>query len=772
MTEEPFTTTNAASETRRRGGEPAAERKHLGKTAIRKYLEPAGGDASSQPSTSTGAGRRLQPRLDPDDDDAHLLEDIHGHHGAGGGGHRVGRRQILQTLEHTDESGEFVGVRVRGRSSAKSRKKTERRVREITVPEAISVSNLANMIHKRLDEVVGTAKRLDLGDLSHDYVLTPEETTAIVLEFDIDPVVTEDQGPDAKPRELPDDMSHFPLRPPVVTIMGHVDHGKTTLLDALRESSVAASEAGGITQHIGAFSVALSTTSLAQPSVTFLDTPGHAAFSNMRSRGANMTDIVVLVVSADDGVMPQTLEAIEHAQKADVPMIVAINKCDRPGADPTRIREQLLTRGVQVEDMGGDVQAVEISALKKTGIEDLVENISILAEVLDIRAPPDGPVEAAVVESQPEKGRGISATMLVQMGTLHVGDFIVAGKTWCKVRSMINDLGKQVKSADPGTPVKITGWKDIPNAGDTAIQVKSESLAKDICLNRERKAKQAQSFRQVQAINAKRIQAHEAADTGKMSRKLFAREVYRFYKGLRPDYPQEHEFDTKADTVVQLSVAETLGIPTLSVVIKGDVSGTVEAVVECLQALPQRYVHVDVMSHGVGPIVESDVQMARSIENRDAVAILGFNVKPDKATTNLAKSLGIGIHTHQVIYRLLEDVKELMTNQLEPEYEEHARGEARILRKFGYDLKRGKVAHVAGCRVTSGTMYHDRKVRVMRGDKQVFYGTLSSLKSGKQTITEANKGQECGLGFNNFDDFMEGDVIYSLESIAKPRKLE
>ncbi|RKP37379.1 translation initiation factor IF-2 [Dimargaris cristalligena] len=725
---------------------PDPDRKIHKKSAIDKYKDA--------PTKKVGDNNKPRTRR-PDSTDS-----IDGDGLFDESGHRKRGKNVRLALAQSEEGGD--------RRTPRKRKVRSKKVREVVIPDAVTVSGLADLIHVRLDHLQRVITNMGMGELHHDYMLTPEDTTAIVLEFDINPIITEDKGKDVQPRDLPDDMSEFPLRPPVVTIMGHVDHGKTTLLDTLRKSSIVDSEAGGITQHIGAFAVTLPSGQRA----TFLDTPGHAAFSNMRSRGAHMTDLVVLVVSADDGVMPQTAEAIEHARSADVPIIVAINKCDKPGANPQKIREGLLKYGVQVEDMGGDVQVVEISALKGTGIELLVENIVLLAEVLDLRAPTDGPVEAAIIESQSEKGRGLSASLLIQNGSLSVGDIIVAGQSYCRIRSMTNDLGKAVKIAEPGTPVSATGWKDLPEAGQTAIQVESESLAKEIIENRIGKAKQAETLKQIQAINAKRLVSHEEMSAEREAKRRYAQEVYRFYKGLRPDHPQEKDF-----------------VPTLRVLVKGDVSGTVEAVVDCLQALPQRFVHIDVVAHAVGPITESDIQRARGCTSESGkkstssnssnvpgvhsdVVVIGFNVKADKKAQALAKSLDIPIETHRIIYRLLEDIRARMVAQLEPEYEEHARGEARVLQRFAYDLKRGKVAHIAGCRVTSGIFYHDRRVRVMRGDQIMYQGLLASLRSGKEQTTEVSKGQECGMAFNKFEDFKEGDVIFSLESIEKPRKLE
>ncbi|KAJ1972157.1 translation initiation factor IF-2 [Dimargaris verticillata] len=549
--------------------------------------------------------------------------------------------------------------------------------------------------------------------------------------------------------------------------MGHVDHGKTTLLDYLRKSAIAAGEAGGITQHIGAFSVSLANSD--QP-VTFLDTPGHAAFSNMRSRGAHMTDIVVLVVAADDGVMPQTIEAIKHAQDADVPIIVAVNKCDKPQANPNRIKEMLLKHSVQVEDFGGDIQAVEISALKGDNVDALIENILTLAEVLDLRAPTDGPAEARVVESQSEKGRGMTASVLVKNGTLKVGDIIVAGTTWGKVKSMTSDLGKPVKEAGPGDPVKVAGWKELPNAGDLALQVETEALAKEIIANRAQRVKQQKALQDIRVINEKRIQHNEETQEHNAERKQYAREVYRYYRGLRKDYPLEEQYLTKPSVPDPAEVAhkqQYRGPPTLRFVVKGDVSGTITAVVDALLALPQKKVRLEVVSHGVGAIVESDIQMAKSCE----AMVIGFNVKADRTVQRVAKYLKVPVETHRVIYHLIDAVKQRMLDTMEPEYDTKVIGEANIQRVFTLDLKHGQHQRVAGCRVASGSIRHNHEVQVVRSDKVLYRGKLGSLKSGKHNTSEVTKGVECGISFADFDGFEEGDQIVSIEHIERPRKL-
>lgn len=414
-------------------------------------------------------------------------------------------------------------------------------------------------------------------------------------------------------RPEPEDMSIYPLRPPVVTIMGHVDHGKTTLLDSLRKTSVAAGEAGGITQHIGAFSVLLPS----KQRITFLDTPGHAAFSAMRARGAHTTDIVVLVVAAEDGVMPQTAEAIKHAEEAGVPIIVAINKCDKYGAEPEKAKQALLKYGITVEDLGGETQCVEVSGLTGKNLDKLEEAILTLAEVLDLRAEVQMKGEGHIIESQIEKGRGSVATVLVKRGTLKVGDTIVAGDAWCKVKALVNDTGKNVKEAPPGTPVKVMGWKDLPKAGDEMLGADSEEQAKLAITNRALKKERQEQLKTLVAINEKRRITAEEEDEEKMAIREHKRKAWLFHQGMLDTYPEPPQ------TKRLLSVAEMAAreeeqseVKNLRMVVKGDVSGTVEAVCDALSGLPANQVKVSVIQSGVGNISESDIQFASSCNGK------------------------------------------------------------------------------------------------------------------------------------------------------------
>ncbi|CAG8547957.1 2691_t:CDS:10, partial [Dentiscutata heterogama] len=504
---------------------------------------------------------------------------------------------------------------------------------------------------------------------------------------------------------MPKDMTIYPPRPPIVTIMGHVDHGKTTLLDTLRKSSVAAGEVGGITQHIGAFSVSLPS----QKTITFLDTPGHAAFSAMRARGANVTDIVVLVVAADDGVMPQTLEAIKHAKNAGVPIIVAINKIDKHDADSRKVRDSLMRHGIELEEVGGDTQCVEISALTGKGLDTLEETIITLAELNDYCAEVDIEAEGVIIESQIEKGKGNVATVLVKRGTLKQGDIIVAGTSWCKVRMMSDDKGQSLKQAPPGTPVKVMGWRETPSTGDEVLQATDEELAKTVVANRQRKIEREKQIKDLEIINEKRRQQYPTMPSPPSSNTV-----------IKPDDDQIKE---------------------LRVVVKGDVSGSIEAIVDSLDSIGNEEVHVSVVDFGVGDISESDVQMAAAAQG----AILGFNVKVDKRASSLAQVEHVEIMCYNIIYKLLDDIKNKLSKMLPPVLETVVSGEATVLQVFQINVKNREFRPVAG--------------------------SLESLKHLKQDVTEAKKGLECGISFDGFTDFKEGDLVQSIVVKEVPRTL-
>jgi translation initiation factor IF-2 len=520
-----------------------------------------------------------------------------------------------------------------------------------------------------------------LQETAHDHLLTADEASLVVIELGYSPVVNNEAAFDLFPRPRPEDMSVYPLRPPVVTVMGHVDHGKTSLLDALRKTSVAAGEAGGITQHIGAFSVLLPS----KQRITFLDTPGHAAFCAMRARGAQITDIVVLVVAADDGVMPQTIEAIQHAQAANVPIVVAINKCDKPNIDIKRVKEELLRYNVQLEEYGGDVQAVEVSALTGAGLDALEESILVQAELLDIRAETDIPAEGFVLESGVDKGLGNVATVLVKRGTLKRGDTIIAGTSYGRVRTMTTDQGENVVQAGPGTPVKVTGWKELPMAGDELLVAESEEQAKKAAHNRYERLERQKELKALEEINEKRRLMRDA--------------------------------NAASDEASASNVTKSQ-VPELPIVLKGDVSGSVEAVVGALAGLPSNKARIRVIQTGVGPISESDVDMAAAAKG----IVLGFNVKCDKRVQQHARAHQVSVSTHNIIYRLLEDAKRRLVDLLPVEYEPTVTGEARILQIFTITLKGRMTTNVAGCRVMNGVMKRNERFRILRNGEIIFDG--------------------------------------------------
>ncbi|KND05091.1 translation initiation factor IF-2 [Spizellomyces punctatus DAOM BR117] len=601
--------------------------------------------------------------------------------------------------------------------------------KDIHLQEGISVSNLSTLLGVSYQKLARQMKRLGLEDTGADFVLNSEMASLIVLEYGMNPVVAALPDLDLKPRPPPEDWSDFPVRPPVVTIMGHVDHGKTTLLDALRKTSVAAGEAGGITQHIGAFSVLLPS----KKRITFLDTPGHAAFSAMRARGAQTTDIVVLVVAADDGVMPQTVEAIKHALTAQVPIIVAINKCDKPHINLRKVKEGLLRHEIVLEEYGGEIPAVQISALTGKGLDELEENILTLAEVMDIRGDPSGPVEGVVVESKLVRGRGNVATVLVKRGTLKPGGVVVAGTTWCKVRVMHDEHGVAVKEAGPSLPVEVMGWKELPAAGDEVLGADKEDLAKKVVESRVERTRRLKAIEGIDQLNAAR-QKEKQVREGKVD-------------AATPD--------------------DTSTIPTQNIILKADVHGSLEALVDAIHGLPAHEVRIKIVGSGVGPVTESDIDSASAT----GATIISFNLPTDKRTHSYASSKKVQLVSHQIIYKLLDDLKDMLSDLLPPEMVTEVHGEAEIAQIFRINVK-GKVTEaVAGCRIITGKMQRSHKVRVVRAGEIVYDGTLKTFKHHKKDIQEASKGLECGMGFEGFDKFEEGDIIQGYTIVEKKRRI-
>ena len=614
----------------------------------------------------------------------------------------------------------------RGRSLASLRRQREREkrlareamradelkpvVREVVVPEAITVQELASRMAVRGAEVV---KRLmEMGTVVTITQSIDADTAQLVVEefgHKVRRVSEADVEIGLKGEDDADEA--LIARSPVVTVMGHVDHGKTSLLDAIRSSDVVSGEAGGITQHIGAYQVE----TLKGSRITFIDTPGHAAFTEMRARGASVTDIVVLVVAADDGVMPQTAEAINHARAAGVPILIAINKMDRPDADPNRVRQDLLQHEIVTEEMGGDVLAVEISATQNQNLDRLEEAILLQAELLELSANPDRAAEGIVIEAKVDRGRGAVATVLVQRGTLNVGDIVVAGAQWGRVRAMYDDHGAAAKTAGPAVPVEILGLSGVPLAGDEVVVVENE-----------RRAREVSEFRQARA------REKEVARGAPLNlEQLFS------------------------------EIKEKEGKSELPLVIKADVQGSVEALVGALGRLGTEEVAVRVLHSGVGGITESDVTLAAASD----ATIVGFNVRANAQARELAARCAIELRYHAVIYDVVDEVRASLEGMLRPEARERTMGSAQILQVFEV----GRVGRVAGCRVTNGLVRRGAKARLLRDDVVIHDGALKTLRRFKDDVREVKEGYECGMSFENHSDLREGDVIelYEIEEVAR-----
>ena len=587
----------------------------------------------------------------------------------------------------------------------------EKIAREIVLPEAITIQELAGRMSERAVDVIKLLMR-------QGRMVTLTDT----LDADTAQLVAEEMGHSVKRVaesdveeglfDRPDEEGAPVPRPPIVTIMGHVDHGKTSLLDAIRHANVVAGEAGGITQHIGAYQVVAP----GGQTITFIDTPGHAAFTAMRARGAKVTDIVVLVVAADDGVMPQTIEAIRHAKAARAPIIVAVNKIDKPEADPQRVMQELLQHDVQVEAFGGDTLAVEVSATKNINLDKLLEAIALQAELLDLVADPDRGAEGTVIEARLDRGRGPVATVLVQRGTLRVGALVVAGSYWGRVRALIDDKGETLEAAGPSTPVEVLGFSGAPDAGDRVAVVESEARAREITEYRERQRREKQAARG---------------------------------PGLRTSL---------SDMMSNLKAA---GHKELPIVLKGDVQGSVEAITAAVEKLGNDEVVARVIHGGVGGVTESDVTLAEASK----AVILGFNVRAHKEARDLAEQAGVEIRYYNIIYNLVDDVKAALSGMLAPTLRETMLGNAQILELFHIS----KVGTVAGCRVTDGVVQRGAHVRLIRDSVVVHEGKLSTLKRFKDEVAQVQAGQECGMAFENYQDMRVGDVIecYSVEEIRR-----
>jgi len=633
-----------------------------------------------------------------------------------GGDRNRGRLTIATATSGEDERTRSVASfrrrqqRMSGRGHVEQKEKLSR---EVTIPETITIQELANRMSERAVDVIRMLmkqgqihKITDVIDSDTAQLIAEElgHTVRRVAESDVEEGLSSDE---------PDLEEDLDPRPPVVTIMGHVDHGKTSLLDAIRKANVVEGEAGGITQHIGAYQVAAPSGDM----ITFIDTPGHAAFTSMRARGAKVTDIVVIVVAADDGVMPQTIEAIQHAKAAGVPMIIAVNKIDKPDAKPERVRTELLQHDIQVESMGGETLEFEVSAKTGAGVPELLEGIQIQAEIMNLRANEKRDGEGTVIEAQLDRGRGPVATVLVQRGTLFTGDIVVAGAEWGRVRALIDDLGENVQYAGPSVPVEVLGFNGTPDAGDRVTVVPSEARAREVTEYRARQKRERQNAR-----------------TGGANRSLV---------------------DMMRD------LKEGAGRKELPVVIKGDVQGSVEAISGALEKLGNDEVAARILLSGVGGITESDITLAQASK----AVVIGFNVRALKEAREAAERAGIEIRYYNIIYDLVDDIKATLSGMLPPTLREDRLGEATIQEVFEVS----KVGKVAGCRVTDGIVERGAHVRLIRDSVVIHEGKLKTLKRFKDDAKEVTSGQECGMAFENFENMRAGDVIecYRVEEIRR-----
>jgi len=698
-----------AEEDARKAADELAK-KHAEEEATRreKKEEPQAGAA---PAAGTEAPRRSRALVEEEEESA-------GKKGAKGpakapaarkttGDRRRGKLTVTRALSEDDE---------RIRSVASYRRHLQRvnkgaavqpagpaGPREVIIPETITVAELANRMARRAVDIIKVLMKSGVMATAND---TIDADTAELVATEYGHTVKRVAESDVLEglRGAEDEAGDLVPRPPVVTIMGHVDHGKTSLLDALRKTDVAAGEAGGITQHIGAYQVQLKN----GQRITFLDTPGHAAFTAMRARGAKVTDLVVLVVAADDGVMPQTVEAISHAKAAGVPIIVAVNKIDKSDANPTKVKTELLQHEIQVEDLGGETLSIDVSATKGMNLDKLEEAILLQAEVLDLRSNPNRSAEGAVIEAKLDKGRGSVATVLVERGTLRQGDIVVAGSEWGKVRLLMNDRGETVETAEPATPVEVLGLSGVPEPGDEFVVVESESRAREVTEYRERKRRET-----------------------------------RTATGARQTLDQLLKTQKEGEKKL------------LPLVLKADVQGSAEAIQGALAKLGTDEVGVQVLQSGVGAITESDVILAHA----SGGAIIGFNVRANAQARERAKRDGVDIRYYAIIYNVVDDVKAVLSGMLAPETREKFLGNAEILEVFNIS----KIGKVAGCRVTEGTVKRGAKVRLIRDNVVIHEGELSTLKRFKDEVREVQTGQECGMAFANYQDIAKGDVIEAFE---------
>jgi translation initiation factor IF-2 len=681
--------------------QPAPE-KPAGKSATpvrgRKELKPEdeesrgrgrGGAARAEPRRTPSAGRKGDPRR------------------------RSGKLTIDEALGVREERTRSLASVRRAREKQKQKfqpTEGQKIVREVVVPEAITVQELANRMAERGVDVIKALMKLGVM-ATINQTIDPDTAELVISEFGHNMKRVSEADVETELTGGEDNESTLQSRAPVVTVMGHVDHGKTSLLDALRKTDVVSGEAGGITQHIGAYQVTMSTGA----KISFIDTPGHAAFTEMRARGAKVTDIVVLVVAADDGIMPQTVEAIVHAKAAEVPIIVAINKMDRPDADANRVRTELLQHELVVEEMGGEILSVEVSALEGTNLDKLEETILLQAELLDLKANPDRPADGVVVEAKTERGRGTVATVLVQRGTLRVGDIFVAGAEWGRVRAMRDAHGNSVDEAVPSVPVEVLGLGGTPAAGDEVAVVEDEGQAREVTEFRSRRTK---------ALSA----TQSARGT------------------------LEEMFE---------KIQEGADVQHLPVVVKADVHGSSEAIVSALNQLSNDEVKVQVLHSGVGGVNESDIILAGA----SGGLIIGFNVRANPQARELAKADNVEVRYYSIIYNVIDDLRQALTGMLAPMLREQFLGNAEIREVFNIS----KVGKIAGCMVTEGMVRRGSKVRLVRDSVVIHEGDLSQLKRFKDDAKEVKEGLDCGMAFANYHDMQVGDVIecFDVEEVAR-----
>ncbi|PTV94219.1 translation initiation factor 2 (bIF-2) [Rhodobacter aestuarii] len=678
--------------------------------------DPAAAEAAAARAATKGVSTTGPRKTDRDRDDRANTQNDRNSKGKGDEGRRSGK---LSLREIEGEGGRQRSLAAMKRKQEKARQKAmgfgqkaEKMVREVQLPETIVVSELANRMAERGADVVKALMKMGMM-VTANQTIDADTAELIIDEFGHRAVRVSDADVEQVIDTVKDKDEDLVSRPPIITIMGHVDHGKTSLLDAIRHANVVSGEAGGITQHIGAYQVTTESGAV----LSFLDTPGHAAFTSMRARGAQVTDIVVLVVAADDAVMPQTIEAINHAKAAQVPMIVAINKIDKPAANPQKVRTDLLQHEVVVEEMGGDVQTVEVSAKTGKGLDTLLEAIALQAEILELRANPNRAAQGAVIEAKLDVGRGPVATVLVQHGTLRKGDIFVVGEQWGKVRALINDRGERVDEAGPSVPVEVLGLNGTPEAGDVLNVVETEAQAREIADYRN------------QAAKDKRAAAGAATTLEQLMAKA------------------------KADE----NVAE------LSVVVKADVQGSAEAIVQALEKIGNDEVRVRVIHSGVGAITESDIGLAEA----SSAPVIGFNVRANAPARSAANQKGVEIRYYSIIYDLVDDIKAAASGLLKAEVRETFIGYASIKEVF----KVSGVGKVAGCLVTEGVARRSAGVRLLRDNVVIHEGTLKTLKRFKDEVKEVQSGQECGMAFENYEDIRPNDVIEIFEREEVERKL-